>query len=57
MKIYEISDQLKEQLAKEISQAPSKQMFHARLQREIYPEIKATTLLHNNNKIEIYHYD
>ena len=55
--LYELSQDLKKQLAKEIGKAPSKQMFHARLQREIYPEIQGTTLLHKNNQVEIYHYD
>lgn len=57
MKLYEISDDLKARIAKEMKQAPSKQMFHARLQREIYPEIVGTTILHKNNNIEVYHYE
>lgn len=57
MKLYEISNDLKARIAEEMKQAPSKQMFHARLQREVYPSIKATTILHNNNKLEIYQYE
>ena len=57
MKLYELSDDLKARIAKEMKQAPSKAMFHARLQREVYPTIKATTILHNNNNLEIYQYE
>lgn len=57
MKPYEISDQLKEAIATELKEAPNKKVFHARLQKEVYPTIKGTTILHENNKIEIYHYD
>ena len=54
---FELSKKLQKNIAAEMAKAPSKQMFHARLQREIYPEIKGTTILHKNNKVEIYHYD
>ena len=57
MKLYELSKELKDQLSQEISKAPSRQMFHARLQREIYPDIQGTTLLYKNNQLDIYHYD
>lgn len=54
---FELSKKLKKQIAKEMRNAPNKQTFHARLQREVYPTIKATTIVHNNNKIEIYQYE
>ncbi|HXJ97725.1 MAG TPA: hypothetical protein VNJ50_02670, partial [Gelidibacter sp.] len=55
--LYELSETFQKSIARELAKAPSKQMFHARFQREIYPEISATTIVHKNNKIEIYHYD
>lgn len=55
--IYQLSDKLRDHLTDELESAPSKQIFHAQLQRAVYPEIKGTTILHKNNKLEIYHYD
>lgn len=57
MKAYELSKELRDQLSQEISKAPSKQIFHAYIQRAIFPDIKGTTILHKNNDIEIYHYE
>lgn len=54
---YQLSKDLREKITQEIGKAPSKQIFHAHLQRAIFPEIKGTTILHKNNQIEIYHYE
>lgn len=54
---YKLPDDLKQRLSEVLSKAPSKEMFHCAVAKEIYPTIKGSTILHNNNKLEVYHYD